>query len=70
MRKGTENKIMAESPQERCDTRVWSGDCRQKDYETGSNEYLCSLCGTIRDLDHEMHHEAFPHVCGDTDNLS
>ena len=56
--------------EERCDTRVWSGECEQTDFSTGSSDYLCVSCGTIRNLDHEVHHEAFPHVSGDTDNLS
>jgi hypothetical protein len=70
MRKGTKKTIMTESPQERCDIKVWSGECRQSDSETGGKEYLCPLCGTISGLDHELHHEGFPHVSGDTDNLS
>ncbi len=61
--------IMAESPPERCDVKVWSGECRHDDVAAG-NEYLCSLCGTINSLDHEMRHEVFPYVSGDTDNLS
>jgi hypothetical protein len=55
---------------DRCDTRVWSGECAQSDDATGKNEYLCTVCGTIRNLDHEVHHEVFPHVSGDSDNLS
>lgn len=60
--------IMTESP-ERCDVKVWSGECRHDDVTAG-NEYLCSLCGTIKSLDHEMRHEVFPYVSGDTDNMS
>jgi hypothetical protein len=66
MRETTKTK----SPPERCDTKVWSGECAHGDDATGGNEYLCALCGTISNLDHEMHHETFPHVSGDTDNLS
>jgi hypothetical protein len=62
--------IMTEAPQERCDTKVWSGECRHGDVTTSGNEYLCSVCGTIPNLDHEVHHEIFPHVSGDADNLS
>ncbi len=62
--------IKTEPPPDRCDTRVWSGECAHSDNATGENEYLCALCGTIRNLDHEVRHEMFPHVSGDTDNLS
>lgn len=70
MRETMKKSTMTQSSQERCDTRVWSGECRESDYAAGGSEYLCSVCGTIRGLDHEMHHEGFPHVSGDTDNLS
>lgn len=70
MRENYEKTIMAGLSQERCDIKVWSGECRQSDYETGAKEYLCALCGTINDLNHEVHHEMFPHVSGDTDSLS
>ena len=69
MRETCEKTILEDLPAERCDTRVWSGECRH-DEKTGGNEYLCSACGTIRDLDHEVRHEGFPYVSGDTDNLS
>ena len=62
--------IMTESPQERCDSKVWSGECRQSDATTSGKEYLCSACGIIPNLDHEVHHEIFPHVSGDVHNLS
>jgi hypothetical protein len=59
-----------ESPAARCDIKVWSGECERSDSRTGKSEYACALCGTIRNIDHEVHHELFPHVSGDTDNLS
>ncbi len=59
-----------ESPQERCDVKVWSGECRHEYSLTSGEKYLCTLCGTIRNLDHEVRHETFPYVSGDTDNLS
>ncbi len=62
--RATEEKGM-ESPQERCDIKVWSGQCG----DSGENKYLCNVCGSIHDLNHEMHHEGFPHVSGDSDNL-
>ncbi len=54
----------------RCDTRVWSGSCEKSDYRDMSDKYLCSACGTISALDHEVRHEVFPLVSGDYDNLS
>ena len=59
-----------QAPQERCDIRVWSGECRQEEYATDGEKYLCTTCGTIKSLDHEMRHEVFPYISGDTDNLS
>ena len=70
MRETTKKAIITALPPERCDTKVWSGECGQGDDATGGDEYLCALCGTVRDLNHEVHHEIFPHVSGDTDNLS
>ena len=46
--------FMTDVPPERCDTKVWSGECRS-DKATGENTYLCTVCGTIVDLNHEMH---------------
>jgi hypothetical protein len=60
----------AETAPERCDIKVWSGECERIDSRTGKNEYACALCGTIRNIDHEVHHELFPHLSGDTDKLS
>lgn len=68
--KATERKaIIREGPQERCDSKVWSGECRHDDYTTSGDHYLCVTCGRIRDLDHEVKHEIFPHISGDKDNL-
>ncbi len=69
MREPAKKTSMTTSAPERCDTRVWSGDCSHGGDASGKNEYLCVSCGTIVNLDHEMHHEVFPHVSGDTDNL-
>ncbi len=54
----------------RCDTKVWSGACEKSDYRDKSDKYLCSACGTIGNLTHEVRHEVFPLVSGDYDNLS
>ena len=58
------------SPKERCDTRVWSGECEHGDYSASGDKYLCKVCGTIEKLDHEVNHEVYPHVSGDYDNMS
>ena len=68
MREPAKKAFTTALPPERCDTKVWSGECSHGD-ASGKNEYLCVSCGTIRSLDHEVHHEKFPHVSGDTDNL-
>ena len=53
-----------------CDIRVWSAACEHSEYSTESDKYLCAACGSIAGLDHEVHHEVFPHISGDHDNLS
>lgn len=60
----------AEAPEDRCDTKVWSGECRHDDYSTSGDKYLCTVCGTILNLNHEVRHETFPYVSGDKDFLS
>ncbi len=64
-----EKTMTAESSQERCDIKTWSGECRQSDSSSGENKYLCAVCGTLVDMNHEVHHEHFPHVSGDSGNL-
>ena len=61
--------LSTELPGEGCDTRIWSVNCEHRDYKTGGEKYLCSTCGKIINLDHEIRHEIFPHIMGDTDNL-
>ncbi|GAM09356.1 hypothetical protein OR1_01633 [Geobacter sp. OR-1] len=58
-----------EPREERCDTRIWSGECKHETTVSNGDNYLCVTCGTIRNLDHEVGHELFPHIKGDTDNL-
>ncbi|HBG05542.1 MAG: hypothetical protein A2075_20480 [Geobacteraceae bacterium GWC2_58_44] len=55
--------------QERCDIKVWSDSCRKSEYTSNADKYLCTSCGSISALDHEMHHEHFPHLSGDKDTL-
>jgi hypothetical protein len=52
-----------------CDIRVWCDACKQTDYKTEGDKYLCASCGKIMGLDHEVRHEGFPHISGDDDNL-
>ena len=54
----------------RCDTRVWSGACDHGATEDTAGKYLCNVCGTIVDLNHEVRHEFYSNVSGDYDNLS
>ena len=53
-----------------CDIRVWCEACKHSEYKTEGEKYLCSTCGKILVLDHEVHHEGFPHISGDDDKLS
>lgn len=55
--------------EERCDIHVWSGACDHGEGESG-DRYLCELCETVADLDHEVSHEAGSHLSGDYQSLS
>ena len=57
------------SSKERCDIKIWSGDCLQASYSSTGKKYQCTSCGTISHLDHEVGHSGFPHVSGDYDIL-
>ena len=61
---------MSERSEESCDTKIWCADCQRSEYKTVGEKYLCVSCGKLLHLDHEVHHEIFPHVAGDKDNLS
>lgn len=61
--------LSVESLDEGCDVRIWSGDCEHEKYNGISEQYLCVACGKIIGLNHEVRHEGFPHIKGDTDNL-
>lgn len=52
-----------------CDVKIWCDACKKCDYTVVDGEYLCASCGKLLHVDHEVHHEGFPHVSGDTDNL-
>lgn len=52
-----------------CDIKVWCDSCHRSEYTTTADKYLCSSCGKIAVLDHEMHHEHFPHLSGDKDTM-
>lgn len=61
---------MAEK-EEACDVKIWCEACQVSDYTIDEeSSYWCVSCGKLLNLDHEVHHEIFPHVSGDTDNLS
>ncbi|MBI2354457.1 MAG: hypothetical protein HYV06_05425 [Deltaproteobacteria bacterium] len=55
--------------EESCDIRIWSEECQRSSFMTSGEKYLCAVCEKIPVLDHEVHHEIFPHVSGDADNL-
>lgn len=54
---------------EKCDIKVWADSCQQEEFTSKSDKYLCDSCGQIKVLDHEMHHEHFPHMSGDKDTM-
>jgi hypothetical protein len=67
---GDKEKRLLETGPERCDIKVWCASCRRSEFTSKSDKYLCTACGKIMVLDHEVHHEHFPHISGDKDNLS
>lgn len=48
--------------------KLWCDECQRSDYVTKEDKYLCASCGKILN-DHEVLHEIFPHVSGDTDKM-
>jgi hypothetical protein len=52
-----------------CDVRIWSGDCEHSTYHDISDKYLCDVCETILELNHETRPATMPYVSGDYDNL-
>ena len=63
-------KISTGLAQGRCDIKVWCQSCERSEYTSEGDKYLCTTCGKIMGLDHEVRHEPFPHVSGDKDTLS
>lgn len=49
--------------------KLWCNECQRGDYITKEDKYLCASCGKILNLGHEIRHEIFPHVSGDTDTM-
>src|SRR6185369_8561348 len=37
-----------------CDVRIWSGDCKHSTYQYSGDKYLCDVCESIPELDHEV----------------
>ena len=52
-----------------CDVKAWCSSCQRSDYQSQGDKYLCTSCGKIMKLDHEIHHEHFPHISGDESTL-
>lgn len=59
-----------EKVQPECDIRVWDESCRRSEYTSDSDKYLCAACGKIPAINREVHHEHFPHLVGDEDEMS
>ena len=59
-----------ETDRHECDIRVWCPSCQRNAYTKSEEKYLCATCGKIMELRHEMHHEHFPHLSGDKDEMS
>lgn len=66
----TREREKSELKPEECDVRVWSAECRRDKFATEGEKYMCVSFGKIAGLTHEVHHEVFPHISGDDDNLS
>jgi len=70
MARDKENRALRNTSEASCDVRVWSATCEHSEFTNVGDKYLCAACGNIVGLTHEVHHEVFPHVSGDDDNLS
>lgn len=56
--------------EERCDIHVWSGACDHGDASKDGERYLCDICGSLAETDHEVKHDIGSYVSGDYKNLS
>jgi hypothetical protein len=68
-----DRKITSDVKRERddlCDVRVWSGDCEHTTSLYSGDKYLCDICGTISELEHEVRPAPLSYVSGDYHNLS
>lgn len=63
-------KSGVEMDRHECDIRVWCPSCKRNAYTKNGDKYLCDSCGKVMGLEHEMHHEHFPHLSGDEDKMS
>ena len=70
MTKEREKSDLMRRPEEECDIRIWSAECKRDKFATEGDKYMCVSFGKIAGLNHEVHHEVFPHISGDDDNLS
>lgn len=61
---------MASLRDSRCDTRIWSGECKRDDAPTLREKYLCVQCGRIEEMEHSVCHDYYSYVSGDYRNLS
>ena len=69
MTREREKSALLKVPEE-CDVRIWSAECQRDEFATEGEKYMCVSFGKIAGLNHEVHHEVFPHISGDDDNLS
>ena len=53
-----------------CDIRVWSGDCEHTISLYSGDKYLCDKCGTMSELEQEVHPAPLSYVSGDYHSMS
>lgn len=49
--------------------KLWCNECQRGDYVTKDGKCLCPSCGKDLSHEHEVRHEIFPHLAGDTDEM-
>lgn len=62
--------VVSREKDDSCDVKVWSGDCEHSSVQYSGDKFLCDICRTIPELDHEVRSAALPYVSGDYDKLS